>query len=680
MTNKIINYKNWNTYDNSIPFEEIKIEEILPAIKEGIKVSKEEVDKVKNNSEEPTFENTIIPLESGDRSLSLAHSIMHVLSSAKNSEELTKIEKEVTEILVEFQLSVEMDSELFKKVESIYKNKDNLELTEEELTVLENRYKGFLRSGVHLVGEEREAFEKVSKEISELSIIYDENMKKEAKDFFLEVSKEELKGLSEETINFCYESAKARGIDGYGIVFDRTFIVTELLKFLESRKLREKLWKAVMNECAKGNETDNREVIKKIVNARQRAAQILGFETYADFALEDRMAKNKETVNSFLEELKNKSMAGAKRDVKEVSDYAEKIEGEEFVLMPWDFRFYSEKLRNEKYSFDEKDLMKYFSLRNIKDATFDLIGKMYGISFKVNEEVQTWNEDVEVYEAYSNQEYLGLIYFDLFMRPGVKKTGAWMYDFIAQSKVKSEIRPHIEMCMNLKKGEDKNPLMTMRDVETYLHEFGHVLHGLLSKVTFESVAGTNVYRDFVELPSQLMENFFYERELFLDSAAKHVETNEKMSDELYEKIKRAQKFEKGYQALRQLSFGLQDMSYYSLKEPLEGDVIDFEEKTQKEIDLFPEIEGFRKSISTNFPHIFSFGYAAGYYSYKWAEVLDADAFLYMKENNFSKEVMNSFKENVLEKGGSVSPDILYKRFRGEMPNTQAMLKRDGLIE
>lgn len=679
MTNQILNFKNWNTKYKTIPFENISLSDIIPAIKEGIKISKEEIEEIKNNSEESTFKNTIIPLQIGNKILDYASAIIGVLSVTSSSNEILKIEKEFSELITEFYLEVSMNQDLFHKVKNVYEKKDLLDLSEEEITILEKEYEGFIRSGVHLKGNNKKRFEKILKELPILSISFDENIKKEEGEYFLHVeSEDKLKGLSKSTIEFCKKEAEKRNLKGFGFILNARMINLEILPFLKSRELRERLHRAVRSRCCQGNETDNQEIVRKITNLKLEKAKILGFSSYVDFALENRMAKTKDKVFSFLEELRVMAMPAAKKDVEEVSFYAKEKEGKDFTLMPWDFKYYSEKLREKKYSFNEEEVSEYFTLENVLDATFKLTSTLYKLNFKKLKDVQVWNSDVQVYEVSLDEKYLGLIYMDLFMRVGEKKGGAWVFDFVTQEENSVFIqRPHIQLCMNMKK--EDIVLMNVDSTKTFLHEFGHVLHGLLSNVKYSSVAGINVYQDFIELPSQVMENFFYEKDLFLNNAAKHYKTGESMPNELYNKIMLANKFNKGYECLRQLSFGIQDMSYYSLEEPLLENIIEFEKRVQENLRLFSKEGRFKECVSTSFAHIFAGGYSAGYYSYKWAEVLDADAFEFMKKNNFSKEVMESFKKNILEKGGSVAPDILYKRFRGSMPTSEAMLKRDGLI-
>jgi peptidyl-dipeptidase Dcp len=730
MENVLLNYKNWNTPHESIPFEEIKLEHIEPAFEEGLKRSRAKYEAIKNNLDEPTFENVIEQMMVGDRLLYYSIAVLWNLTYVNSSPEVEMLKNKLSKKLKKFSVSISMDRDLFKKVEAVHSKKDSLELLPEEKTTLENKYKAFIRSGVHLEGDEKEEFEKIEERLTEFSNNFDENLKKEAKDYFLKIEEKDLEGLLEDAVSFCKNQAEKKfkekkkelessikeeyaivlledyakvpnqimseldekitkvkdEIGEYIIVINRRFILSDILPYLKSRPSREKIWKAVSSICISGKNS-NRENVRNISNERLKKAKLLGFETYADFALDNRMAKNRQNVYNLMNELKEKALPAAREDAKEVEEYAKALEGRDFILMPWDVGYYSRLLEEEKYSLSEEELKQYFTLENVRKATFNLTSKFYGLSFEKRDDIQTWHPDVEVYQvadkAGKNSRFLGLIYTDLFMRPGEKYSGAWMNGFVDQEDNSFKVqRPHIQLCMNLKKtNPEEAVLMTRDEVMTFLHEFGHCLHGLFSQVKYTQNSGTSVYRDFVELPSQVMENFFYKKELFLDVATKHHKTGESLPEELYQKMLRADKFQAGRKCIVQLSYGLQDLAFHTITEPFaeDADIVVFEKSVTEDMELWRKVEDFASGMACNFSHIFSGGYAAGYYSYKWAEVLDADAFEFMKQNDFSEEVMTSFRKNILEKGGSEDPEILYKRFRGQIPTPDALLRRDGLI-
>lgn len=690
--NPLLNHKDWETPFSSVPFEEIELEHIIPAIEEGIRRAKDELEVIKLNDEEPTFENTIFPMLIGDRLLDIANSIFNVLSESSSTKGLREIEEEVKKKIVDFNLQTSSDKVLFERIKVVYDERNDANLSVEEKTIVENIYKGFIRSGIDLEGEKRVLYEEASSRLAKLLIAFKNNILEESENGFVIVdSLEDLSGLPDDTIEFCKKTANEKGIDGFVITLNPRFVRLRILPYLDSRELRKKMWARVGSICCRGGKTDNSELIKEIIYLRLTKSSLLGFESFSDYVLEESMAKNKESVFNFMEELKEKSLPIAKKEVSEVSEFAKSLSGKDFVLMPWDFSYYSEKLREEKYSFNEKEVQEYFPLDSVRAGVFNLVKKMYGLSFRKIPNIQTWNPSVEVYGAFDSEngeeKFKGLIYFDLFMRPNDEKkdlpqkgSGAWMMDFIAQENNSKRIQqPHIQMAMNLMSQEKGKPvLMSIDEVTTYLHEFGHVLHGLLSDVHYADVSGTSVFRDFVELPSQFMENFFYEQEYFLREASSHYITQEPLPEELFQKIENARKFNLGAFCLRQTSFSMIDMGFHSITEGFEENVLDFEESILNEILLFSDVEE-KVFTSTQFEHIFGGGYASGYYSYKWAEVLDADAFEFVKENKFSKEVFSSFRKNILEKGGSEDPAVLYEKFRGKMPTSDAMFRRDGIL-
>lgn len=684
MSNPLLNYKEWDYPYGTIPFEEIKPEHILPAVEEGIRIALLEIEEIKKNSEEPTFENVIVPLETGGRLLGLSYMIFSLLSASSSTRTIREIEPVLQDKIDEFNLLRSSDKELFSKIDAVYKRRGLLGLSAEESKILMDQYDSFIRSGIMLEGEKRKRYEEIVKEINQLLISYEQNVVEEMGKVYSVKSKEELSGLSIKKIESCKKEAESFGLEGYGIRLNPRYIRTEILPFLDSRDLREKLWTKIGNLCIEGS-TSNVLITKKVVNLRVELSNLLGYESFSDFKVEKRMAKTKENVLELLNELKDKSILKAKEEVRLVSEFAKSVEGENFVFMPWDFVYYSEKLREKKYFFNEEKVMEYFPLEKVISGVFNLAHKMYGLKFEKLSGIQTWNSDVEVYRVYEeNGEHKGLIYFDFFMRPSSEKDnlprkrgGAWMLDFVSQENNESlNVRPSIQLSMNMKSTSEN--LLSIDSVQTFLHEFGHCLHAILSNTKYSSVSGTNVYRDFVELPSQLMENFFYENDFFLKEASSHYKTKEPIPEELFEKIKNAKSFNSAYGIIRQLSFGFLDMCFHSMTNSYEGELSDFELRVLKPLDLFPEAEE-NSFIFTVFTHIFGGGYASGYYSYKWAEVLDADAFEFMKENNFSPEIFNSFRKNILEKGGSEDPSILYKNFRGKEPSLDPLLRRECII-
>ncbi|WP_320279222.1 M3 family metallopeptidase [Draconibacterium sp. IB214405] len=669
----------FNTPHNAAPFDKIKNEHFMPAFEEGIKQGKADVEKIKNNPEAPTFENTIVALDEVGRLLTRTSGVFFNLLSSETNDELQSIAQEVSPLLTAFQNDISLDPVLFERVKAVYNKKDELDLSIEQQTLLENNYIGFVRSGANLSDADKEKFREYSTELSKLSLDFGENVLKETNNYELLITDEsKLAGMPEGALEAAAGKAKAKEQDGW--LFDISMpSYLPVMKYADNRDLRKELYMAYSSKSFKGDELDNQENVKRIVELRLEIAKLLGYKNYADYVLERRMAMNADGVYGLLNDLYAASYKVAKEEKAEIENYARKS-GFEGDLMPWDWSYYSEKLKVEKFDLNDEMLKPYFELSSVVDGVFGLATELFGITFKENKDIPVYNDEVTAYEVFdADGTFLSVFYTDFHPRPG-KRGGAWMNDFKGQWMENGvDSRPHVTIVMNFTRPTSSKPaLITFSEVETFMHEFGHALHGMLAKSTYASLSGTNVYRDFVELPSQIMENWAVEKD-FLDRFAKHYETGEPIPAELVQKIVDSQNYLAGYLSIRQLSFGYLDMAWHTLEKPFEGDVKAFEESAWKKAQIFPEIDGV--CMSTQFGHLFAGGYAAGYYGYKWAEVLDADAFSVFKEKGlFNKEVAASFRENILEKGGTEHPMILYKRFRGQEPTVDALLERSGLVE
>jgi len=667
----------FKTPHQTAPFPEIKNDHFLPAFRQAIKQGEKEIKTIVENKTEPTFENTVETLDRTGKLLARTAGIFFNLVSAETSDELQQIAQEVSPLLTKYQNDITLNPVLFERVRSVYNRKDNLNLNPEQQTLLENTYLNFVRQGANLSDTDKEKFREISTELSTLSLKFGENVLKETNNYEMHITdKTKLSGLPESALEAAAAKAKNKNKEGW--IFDITMpSYLPFMKFADNRDLRKELYLAYMSKSFKGNEFDNRENIRKMVNLRLEMAKLLGYKNYADYALERRMAMNQEGVYKLIEDLYDASYAVALKEKTEIKAFAQKA-GFSGEIMPWDWTYYSEKLKEEKFNLNDEMLKPYFELNKVVDGVFGLATELFGITFKPNKEIPVYNEEVVPYEVYdADGSFLSVLYTDFHPRSG-KQGGAWMNDFKGQWKGNGiDSRPHITIVMNFTRPTETKPaLLTFNEVETFMHEFGHALHGMLANSTYSGLSGTNVYRDFVELPSQLMENWAVEKE-FLDRFATQYETGEKIPAELVEKIKASQNYLAGYLSIRQLSFCFLDMTWHTLEKPFDGDVKLFEEEAWKKTRIFPVID--ETCMSTQFGHLFAGGYAAGYYSYKWAEVLDADAFSLFKEKGlFNKDVAESFRKNILEKGGTEHPMILYKRFRGQEPTVDALLERSGL--
>jgi peptidyl-dipeptidase Dcp len=667
----------FNTPHQTAPFNEIKNEHFIPAFQESIKQGEAEIDAIIKNPAAPTFENTVVALDRAGKLLNRTAGIFFNLTNAETSDELQQIAQEVSPMLTKFQNDITLKPVLFEKVRVVYAQKNNLALNAEQQTLLENSYVNFIRRGANLTEEQKVKFREISTELSKLSLKFGENVLKETNNYNLHVTdKSKLSGLPDGSLEAAAAKAKSENKEGW--IFDLNMpSYLPFMKYAENRELRKEMFLAYGSKAFKGNEFDNQENVKKIAALRLQMAQLLGYNNYADYALERRMATNPAGVYKLMDDLYEASFNKANQEKTEVQDYA-KRNGFNGEIMPWDWTYYSEKLKVEKFDLNDEMLKPYFELNKVVDGVFGLATDLFGITFKPNSNIQVYNKEVIPYEVFDAEgKFLSVLYTDFHPRAG-KQGGAWMNDFKGQWKENGlDSRPQITIVMNFTRPTESKPaLLTFDEVETLMHEFGHALHGMLANSTYQSLSGTNVYRDFVELPSQIMENWAVEKQ-FLDRFAVHYQTGDKIPAELVQKIVDAQNYLAGYLSIRQLSFGYLDMAWHTQEKPFSGNVKEFEENAWAKTRIFPVSD--EVCMSVQFGHLFAGGYAAGYYSYKWAEVLDADAFSVFKEKGlFNKEVAKSFKENILEKGGTEHPMVLYKRFRGQEPTVDALLERSGL--
>lgn len=668
----------FNTRDEAIPFGSIRTEDFLPAAHFAISEARKKISLIKTNSQSPNFENTILALETASELFETVSSVYFNLFSAEASQEHQAIAKEISPLAAAFSSEVSLDSELFEKIKQVYQNSKTLNPEQKMLT--EKYYKDFCRNGALLSPSDKEKIRNIDQELSKLSPQFSENVLKSTNSFELVIDNPaDLKGIPDGVIESFAAEAESKGHKGKWLVTLHAPSYIPFMQYCQNRSLREKLWRAY-NSRSFGGPNDNSQIVLKTVHLRHQRAQLLGFSTHADFVLADRMAETSENVFKFLKRLLEPSKKAALKDIQEVKTFAQKVDGLS-ELMPWDFSYYSEKLKEEKFKLSEEELRPYFSLEKVVQGVFEHAKKLYNLSFKPLTDVPVYHPDVKAYEVTDTQsgEYVGLFYTDFFPRE-TKKGGAWMTAYREQGFSSGQVRrPHVSIVCNFTKPTPSKPsLLTYDEVQTLFHEFGHALHGLLSKVTYKSIGGTNVYWDFVELPSQIMENWVREKE-GLDLFASHYETGAKIPQDLVEKIKAANQFQSGYFSLRQLNFAYLDMNWHS-KDPKQiQDVDNFEQESTANTQVLPRIPGTNTSCA--FSHIFAGGYSAGYYSYKWAEVLDADAFEFFKEKGlFNPEVAQKFKDFVLSKGGSEHPMTLYKKFRGREPDPNSLLRRDGLLD
>ncbi len=673
-------FEKYNTPHQTVPFDKIKNEHYEPAMLEGIKLHEAEIEAIINNPEAPTFANTIVAYEKSGKFLDRVTTVFGNLRSAETNDDLQKIAQKMIPLLSEHSNNISLNEKLFQRVKAVYKQKSKLSLTIEQAKLLDDIYDGFVRRGANLQGEARNKYRELSKKLSTLTLQFGENNLKETNNFQLVLTqKEQLAGLPEGIVEAAAQTAHEKGVEGWVITLHAPSYVP-FMTYASNRELRKELYMAYNTKCTKDNEFNTLEIVKDLVNTRMQIAQLLGYKSYADYTLKERMAESSKNVYKLLDQLLDAYTPTAKAEYNEVQELARSTQGKEFRLMPWDWSYYSDQLKNKKFSLNDEMLRPYFELSNVKEGVFGLATRLYGITFRKNSEIPVYHPDVDAYEVLDKDgSFLAVLYTDFHPRAG-KRAGAWMTSFKGQwidDQTGENSRPHITLVMNFTKPTESKPaLLTFDEVNTFLHEFGHGLHGIFANTHYESLSGTSVYRDFVELPSQIMENFAVEKD-FLSTFAKHYQTGEIIPDTLVQRIIDSSNFNVAYACLRQVSFGLLDMGWYTRTTPFTGDVKAYEQKAWEKAQILPVVEG--TCMSAQFSHIFAGGYSAGYYSYKWAEVLDADAFsLFMQKGIFNQEVAQSFRNNILSKGGTEHPMTLYKRFRGQEPTIDALLIRNGI--
>lgn len=674
-------FEPYTTPHETVPFDKIKIEDYEEAFMEGIRRDDEQIEKTISNTDEPTFDNTIINVDDDKDGyydlLSRVSTVFFNLLSAETNDEMDALAQKLQPILTKHANDVRLNKKLFERIKYVYEH--HRELTPEEQMLLENCYDGFVRSGALLDDEGKEKLRKLTEEASMLSLQFSQNLLKENKAYTINITnEEELDGLPDTAKEAAALAAKEHGKEGWVFTLDYPSY-SPFMTYSTQRELRKQLYMMRNTICTHSNDENNINICRRIVNLRREIAQLLGFNTYADYVLKNRMASNEANVYKLLNDLISAYMPTAKAEVQDIEKKAKEMEGNDFIMEPWDFSYYSHKLQLERFNLDAEMLRPYFELSKVIEGVFGLANKLYGITFKENKDIPVYHGDVKAYEVFDKDgSYLAVFYADFHPRKG-KQGGAWMTEYQGQwiDKKGENVRPHVSVVMNLTKPTAEKPaLLTLGEVETFLHEFGHSLHGMFANTRFESLSGTNVWWDFVELPSQFMENYAVEKD-FLRTFAFHYKTGEPLPDELIDRIAKSRNFMVAYGCMRQVSFGLLDMAYYTQSKPFTDDIIPFEKKAWEKAMVLPQLPD--TCMTVQFSHIMAGGYAAGYYSYKWAEVLDADAFSVFKKNGiFDKKTAQSFRDNILSKGGTEHPMTLYKRFRGGEPTIDALLERNGI--
>lgn len=658
-------------------FDKIRNEHYLPAFEQGISEAKADIDAIIANPDAPTFDNTIVALEQSGRTLDKVSGIFFNLLEAVSDDEMQEIAEKVSPMMTEYSMYVSLSEPLFQRVKSVWEQRESLSLEPDQARLLEKTYKSFARNGANLSAEDKATYSKYSEELSLLSLQFNKNVLAATNAFVLNLTDSaDLAGLPAFVVEQGASAAAEKGLSGW--VYDLSYpSYGPFMKYSTRRDLREKLYRAY-NTRALGGDYDNREIIKKIVDLRMKEAKLLGYGTYADYAIEERMAKDPQTVNAFIEKLLTPSLPVARAEVAEILAFAKANGFDGDAIMPWDFSFWSERYRDEKYSLNDELLKPYFKLEDCISAVFDLANRLYGIHFTERKDIPGYHKDVKVYDVTDESgKHLALFYADFFPRSS-KGNGAWMTEFRGQSIVNGvEYRPFVSIVTNFTKPTAKDPsLLTHDELNTFLHEFGHALHGMLAEGRYGSLAGTNVSRDFVELPSQIMENWAFEPE-YLNTFARHYQTGDALPVELIDKIVAAKNYLAAYSQVRQLHFGILDMAWHTLEALPQADAVSFEKQALAAAAVMPDVP--ECAISTSFGHIFSGGYSAGYYSYKWAEVLEADAFsLFQEKGIFNREVADSFRANILSKGSTEDEAVLYRRFRGHDPEPEALLVKLGI--
>ena len=671
----------FDTPHATVPFDRIRTEHYEPAIREGIRRQRAEIDAITANPDTPTFDNTIRAYEKSGRLLATVSNVFGNLHSAETNDEMEQLAQILMPLLSEHNNDINLNEQLFTRIKYVYEHRMEESLNTEQQRLLEETYQGFLRHGAGLEGEARNQYRELCKELSLLTLKFSENNLKETNSYQLVLTDPvQLAGLPESIVEAAAETAREKGVKGGWVFTLQAPSYVPFMAYAANRDLRHQLYMAYNTKCTHDNCCCNLDIVRQIVNHHLKLAQLMGYKNYADYVLQHRMAANSDNVYSLLNQLLEAYKPTALKEYAEVEALAREEQGNDFKLMPWDWSYYSQKLKERKFNFNDEMPRPYFELANVKEGVFGLATRLYGITFQRNANIPVYHKDVEAYEVYDKDgSFLAVLYTDFHPREG-KRAGAWMTSYKEQwtdETTGENSRPHVSLVMNFTKPtQDKPALLTFNEVETFLHEFGHSLHGMFANTTYASLSGTNVYWDFVELPSQFMENFAIEKE-FLHTFARHYRTGEMIPDELVQRIKDSANFNVAYACLRQVSFGLLDMAWYTRTEPFEGDVIAYEKEAWAPAQILPNVP--EACMSVQFSHIFAGGYSAGYYSYKWAEVLDADAFsLFKKQGIFNQKTAFSFRENILSRGGTEHPMTLYKRFRGQEPTIDALLIRNGI--
>ena len=685
-------FEPYNTPHDTAPFDRIRMEDFEEAFMEGIRREKEQIDRIVNNPERPTFDNTIISVDDEEDSyydlLGRTSSVFFNLLSAETNDDMDELAQKMNPILTQHANDIRLNEKLFERIKYVHRH--HRRLTPEEKVLLEDCYDGFVRSGALLDAEGKERLRQLSEEASMLSLQFSQNLLKESKAYTLHITDEaQLDGLPETAREAAAQTAKERELDGWVFTLDSPSY-SPFMTYSTQRELRRQMYMARNTKCIHDNEENNLDICKRLVNLRREIAQLLGFKTYADYVMKHRMAGSARNVYKLLNDLIDAYKPTAIKEREELKKLAQKLEGKDFKMEPWDISYYSHKLQMKKFNVDAEMLRPYFQLNKVIDGVFGLATRLYGITFKENKEIPVYHPDVKAYEVFDKDgSYLAVFYADFHPRDG-KQGGAWMTDYQSQWMERVDIhkpfgpdncknvRPHVSVVMNLTKPtKDKPALLTLSEVETFLHEFGHSLHGIFANTRFASLSGTSVWWDFVELPSQFMENFAVEKE-FLRTFAFHYETGEPIPDDLIDRIVKSNNYMVATDCLHQVAYSLLDMAYYTLKDEFSEDIIPFEKRAWQKA-ILSEHQRMDTCMTAQFSHIMAGGYAAGYYSYKWAEVLDADAFAVFKRHGiFNQQTAQSFRDNILSRGGTENPMTLYKKFKGSEPTIDALLKRNGI--
>ena len=665
------------TVHNSVPFSSIENKHYEEAIDRGIEIQNKEIADIVNQSAAPTFENTIVALERSGSDLNRVLNVFYPMLSALSDDELMDISLRVSGKLSKHSTDISLNEGLWKRIKTVYDMRDRLNLNAEDSMLLTTTYDSFARSGAELKGEKRDEYRRLSAHLSDLTTKFGQNVLKELNTYEIWLTADDLSGLPESSVEAAALAAKEKGREGEYLFTLAQPVYTAFMKYSDRPDLRERLYRLYNGRNTKG-EYSNMEILADIAETRREIAALFGKKNYAEYSLEKSMAETPENVYKLLNELAEAYRPAQLKEFAEIESYASQLEGRPVKIKAWDYSYYSNKLQQAKYSYNEEELRPYFELNNVIDGVFGLATKLYGLTFEPNADIEVYHPDVKAYDVKdADGSYLGVIYTDFFPRES-KRPGAWMTGFKDECVTAdgTQVRPHVTIVMNFTKPTGTKPaLLTPYEVETFLHEFGHALHGLLADTKYASLSGTSVYRDFVELPSQFNENYLTQKD-FLDGFARHYVTGEPIPQNLVDKIVQSSQYGAAYACLRQLGFGFTDMAWHTIESPVE-DVVGFERKALESVSMFDDVDGC--IFSPQFSHIFSGGYAAGYYSYKWAEVLDADAFsLFLKNGLFDKVTADSFRRNVLMKGGTEHPMTLYKRFRGQEPTIDALLERDGI--